>query len=498
MNEKIMKPLSWSDALCKPDQTIAYIRSHSVHWQEPAPGEYNLEYSYNRRDWYALNGGNAICLPFEGLLLSPEIVNMDAAGTEISIDDLRKLNAVYGAPEPIYLSKVEALDLSLSKTKYQLPERIRVEYTNGMEEDRMLAWNSTTAFIQEPRYPSPFIMHRADPYIYKHTDGCYYFMGSHADDTHNLDGKYQYLYLILRKSDTLTGLSDSEGNYEERIIWERKPICSGTASPHLWAPELHFIQGKWYVYYTTTISEESSWQIRPHCLECCGSDPMTGMWIDRGPVQTSIAGDIAFTDFSLDHTYFNHHGRDYFVWAQKTDNISDIFIAELQNPRTICTPAVSLSHPEYNWERHGFAVNEGPSIIKHGTQIFITFSASGTDATYCMGLLSAEADADLLDSASWKKCPHPVFQSSKAAGCYGPGHNSFVRSEDDSEDLFVYHARNDARYLGEADYQPLYDAGRNAYVGKVFWNSDGTPAFSVPGAPIAYDPRHLKIHLTLE
>ena len=88
-------------------------------------------------------------------------------------------------------------------------------------------------------------------------------------------------------------------------------------------------------------------------------------------------------------------------------------------------------------------------------------------------------------SASWKKCPHPVFQSSSVTGYYGLGHNSFTRSTDDSEDLIIYHGRQEARYLGEGDYQPLYDAGRNAYVGKVFWGSDGMPSFSVPGAPIA-------------
>ena len=38
---------------------------------------------------------------------------------------------------------------------------------------------------------------------------------------------------------------------------------------------------------------------------------------------------------------------------------------------------------------------------------------------------------------------------------------------------------------GEGDYQPLYDAGRNAYIGKVFWDEDGMPNFSVPGASLA-------------
>lgn len=484
-----MITLPLTDALCNPNQKTAYLRSHTVHWMEPEEDCFFLQYSYNQKDWYALNGGNPIQLPAHGLTVCTEFSQHSPTGIEIDLDLLHGLHSLYGAPEPVYLHKLE--DISASGSKKNCPQEITVEYTNGMQEKRPVKWEGTTGHIQTPNYPTPLIMHRADPYIYKHTDGSYYFMGSYTDSKHNLDGPYQYLYLILRKSATIAGLADGSGEYQEQIIWERAPIHNGTMSPHLWAPEIHFIHGKWYVYYTTTISEESPWKIRPHCLECTGDNPMKDPWINRGPMQTTIENDIAFTDFSLDHTYFHHNGKDYLVWPQKTNNISDLYIAQLENPWTICTPAIRLSRPNYNWEQHGFHVEEGPSILKHDEKIYIVFSSSGTDATYCMGYLCANADSELLEASSWTKCPYPVFQSSAANSCYGPGHNSFTKSEDDKEDLFIYHGRKDARYLGDDDYQPLYDAGRNAYVGKVFWNPDGTPNFSVPGAPLASDPNDL-------
>ena len=128
--------------------------------------------------------------------------------------------------------------------------------------------------IQDNDYAAPIISHRADPYIYKHTDGKYYFLGSHTDAGHNLNGTYQYLYIILRCADTLEDLTDNSGRYTEKVIYEREPIGPDRVSPHLWAPEIHYIQGGWYVYYTTTVSDHSSWRIRPHCLACTGDNDL--------------------------------------------------------------------------------------------------------------------------------------------------------------------------------------------------------------------------------
>ena len=41
----------------------------------------------------------------------------------------------------------------------------------------------------------------------------------------------------------------------------------------------------------------------------------------------------------------------------------------------------------------------------------------------------------------------------------------------------VYHARQEERYLVDEGYQPLYDAGRNATLMRIYWNEDGTPRY---------------------
>ena len=83
------------------------------------------------------------------------------------------------------------------------------------------------------KYNSPFIEQRADPYVYRHTDGTYYFTASVP----------AYDKIILRKSDTLEGLKDAE----ETEIWHKHE--SGEMSKHIWAPELHFLDGKFYIYF---------------------------------------------------------------------------------------------------------------------------------------------------------------------------------------------------------------------------------------------------------
>ncbi|MGB4657696.1 MAG: family 43 glycosylhydrolase [Mobilitalea sp.] len=550
MNNATMLVLPFDDALYTNNQSYAYLRPYTLAWKDEESDSLHLEYSYNGSDWYALNGNNGILFPSLGSrhLSNPSLFETNHNQYYITADDvahehcffwyatkdfihytnefyqatrypapseivqspnennslripiqiLHSLQAVWGKPEPVRLSKIEQINISCSLGDTpKLPSSVVVEYSNQMQERRTIDWaNVPEQFLHQKGtfevqgsllmapYPSPLIMHRADPYLYKHSDGFYYFTASYTDMSHNQDRKYQYLYVVLRRAASIADLADGSTAYEEKIIFEKKPLKNGTLSPHIWAPEIHYISGTWVIYYTTTLSERSSWKLRPHCLICSGQDPLQDHWDNKGPVQTLFRSDIAFTSFSLDHTYLEHKNRQYLIWAQKTKNISNLWIAELKNPWTICTKAVCISRPEYNWELHGFAVDEGPSILKRNGKIFITFSSSATDSMYCMGLLTADENSDLLDAASWEKTPYPVFQSSEASSIYGPGHNSFTLSEDNSEDLLIYHGRKENRYVKDKTYQPLYDAGRNTYIGKVFWNQDGTPNFSVPGASL--------------
>ena len=119
-------------------------------------------------------------------------------------------------------------------------------------------------------YNEPWILQRADPYVYRHTDGMYYFTASVP----------AYDRIVLRRSVTLNGLKDAE----EVTVWTKHP--SGIMSEHIWAPELHYLEGKWYIYFAGG-EKEDVWAIRPYVLECEGEDPLTGKWVEKGKMQRS-------------------------------------------------------------------------------------------------------------------------------------------------------------------------------------------------------------------
>ena len=214
------------------------------------------------------------------------------------------------------------------------------------------------------------------------------------------------------------------------------------------------------------------WKIRPYVLECDG-DPMTGEWSELGPMKGCDDDPFSFTDFSLDATIFEHKGDYYYVWAQKASNISNLYIAKMAAPNKLATVMEMITTPDYDWERILFWVNEGPAVLKHGGKIWLTFSASGTGSCYCVGLLSADENADLLDPASWTKERMPVLETDQKKGLYGPGHNSFTTDED-GNDIMVYHART---YDGIKTKDPLYDPNRHAHLLKVQYDENGRPIF---------------------
>ena len=77
------------------------------------------------------------------------------------------------------------------------------------------------------------------------------------------------------------------------------------------------------------------------------------------------------------------------------------------------------AHPGVEGTR-GYKVAEGPAVLQRNGRLFLTYSASATDANYCLGMLTASASADPLQASSWTKSANPVFVTNASTGSTAP------------------------------------------------------------------------------
>ena len=319
------------------------------------------------------------------------------------------------------------------------------------------------ALAADPVFHNPLVRQRADPQVTLQPDGRYYFTATVPE----------YDRIEIRRAAALDGL----GAGETKVVWRKH--ASGAMGAHIWAPDMHRIDGKWDIYFTAAPAEKI-WEIRLYVLENASPDPFGGEWIERGQLKTGCES------FSLDATTFSHRGQRYLVWTQRAPDGSkgtNIYIAKMASPLALAGPATLLTRPEHAWEKVKYDVTEAPAVLVKNGRVFLTYSASATDANYAMGMLSARDDADLLDPTSWIKSPQPVFKSSEANGQWGPGHNSFTTTPDGKTDVLVYHARNYRDIVGD----PLHDPNRHTRAQAIHWRADGTPDF---GEPVPDSPAH--------
>jgi GH43 family beta-xylosidase len=313
-------------------------------------------------------------------------------------------------------------------------------------------------FAQQ-QFSNPLVSSGADPWIIE-KDGFYYF-------THTT-GKN----IVLYKTNSFAAISSAP----RKVVWE--PPDSTMYSKQIWAPELHFIKGKWYFYFAADdgINENH----RVYVLENKAADPTMGEWVLKGKVAD------ATNKWAIDASVFKFKNKWYMAWSGwegDTNGQQDIFIAAMKNPWTIKGKRVKISSPQLHWEIHGdlndplnpphVSVNEGPQWLLNNKKLFIVYSASGcwTD-NYGLGLLTFTGKRKLLRAANWRKSPDPVFSTSVQDSVFAPGHNSFFKSPDKKEDWILYHA-NSAPAMG-------CGGGRTPRAQKFSWKADGSPDFGKP------------------
>jgi GH43 family beta-xylosidase len=254
-------------------------------------------------------------------------------------------------------------------------------------------------------------------------------------------------------------------------VW--KAPRRGANSRHLWAPELHWLDGRWFIYYAADGGRNRNHRL--WALEALGDDP-AGPYRCRGMIQTGGW-------WAIDATVFRDPGGNLFLlwsgWEGPEKGAQNLYIAPMSDPVTLGGPRVLLTEPTEPWEqRGGAAICEGPAVLRRGEVTCIVYSASASWTVHsCLGML-VNRDGDYLNPASWIKTG-PVFQ--RTAAVWGVGHCSLIDREEGG--LIFYHAKT-KRTRGWRD--------RNIRAQPFAWNATGLPCFGVPAAlpprPLPWGP----------
>ncbi|CAL5874822.1 uncharacterized protein PFLUO_LOCUS9124 [Penicillium psychrofluorescens] len=298
-------------------------------------------------------------------------------------------------------------------------------------------------------------------------------------------GGYYYLtntqgtFISVTRSTTLGGLISGD----TRTVWTDTDT---DRNQNMWAPEMHLIDGIWYIFYSAGNGDIGNGQ-RSFVIQGCDANPYDCDYTFLAEL-TPAAGGQGGADlndpWSIDGTYLTiGTARYHVVSAINPQGTQSIQIASLDTSAWSVGPWSVISSPTEPWEMadgvsgEPVAVNEGPNPLYNNGNTWLSFSASwcGTPA-YALGLLQYDGTGDPLQASSWTKTG-PVFSSNN--GNYGTGHNVFFSSPDGTQVWNAYHATTN----------PAGSCGGDRYTMAQIVNFDasGNPDLGVPvqgGSPI--------------
>ena len=232
---------------------------------------------------------------------------------------------------------------------------------------------------------------------------------------------------------------------ERHVVWKAPP--AGPYHAEVWAPELHFLDGHWCIYFAASDGDNKNHLA--YVLKSETDDPL-GKYTLHGPMATGDGPDGKSPNiWAIDMTVLQLGEQRYAVWsgwdAPGTDQ-QYLYIAPMKSSTELAGPRVMLcDNDDYLWERvepdtAQRGLNEGPEVFQSNGRTCIVYSCGASWLpTYKLGLLEL-IGTDPLDPASWHKHEQPVFESTDEV--YGVGHSCFVKSLDDKEWWHFFHAKD--------------------------------------------------------
>ena len=250
------------------------------------------------------------------------------------------------------------------------------------------------------------ITYIGDPQILYH-DGKYYCYVTNTD--HYSDG-----FAVLESTDLV--------NWGDKITCLHESNTWGVS--HFWAPEVVYHGGKFVMHYTAKSEKLNSLRIG-----VAVSDSPTGPFVDvHGEPMfdfgyAAIDGSVLRTDEG-NYLYFSRDCSENLVNGVHT---SEIYCVQLSHDLTKTVgEATLMTTPSEEYEKKSLSLkiptlwNEGPTVIKHGDEFVMNYSANcyaTNDYSICLAVSKSPL-------GPWvKPASNPVLSCN--ADLFGAGHNAF-------------------------------------------------------------------------
>ena len=187
----------------------------------------------------------------------------------------------------------------------------------------------------------------ADPFIMLYK-GVYYAYGTHSKDG-----------IEVYTSDDLNGWKEVPGLalHKDNSIGDK----------WFWAPEVYYVNGKFYMYYT---AEE-------HMCVATSDSPL-------GPFIQEVKKPMLEGEKTIDNSLFiDDDGTPYLFFDRFNDGLN-IWVAELEED--LITIKKQTLHPcihvSQEWENVWPRVNEGAFVTKHNGMYYMTYSANSYESPF--------------------------------------------------------------------------------------------------------------------
>ncbi len=233
-----------------------------------------------------------------------------------------------------------------------------------------------------------------DPFIFYH-EGQYYAYGTESPDG-----------IVVYVSDDLEHWKVS-AEAKNGLALNKDDVY---ADRWFWAPEVYFVNGKFYMYYSAD----------EHICVAIADSPL-------GPFKQEVKKPMIENEKSIDNSLFiDDDGKAYLTFVRFTDG-NEIWIAELEDDLTTIRMETlrSCLHVSQDWEDEMGRVTEGPFIVKHNGIYYMSYSANDyRSPLYGVGFATAK---DVM--GPWEKFEqNPILQKPK--GLIGVGHSAMFRDKD--------------------------------------------------------------------